>query len=91
MTGAKNSIDLNKDIARLSTANTHDSLPPSIQTDTKSYSSAFSTNLSAVFKHADTNTDHHAVDRACEAWKETGAKMYLRVLTGSPAHPMQTF
>ena len=72
MTGAKeNSIDLNKDIARLSTAN--NSLPPAIKTDAKSDSSAVSTNLSAVFKHADTNTDHRAVDRACEAWKETGA------------------
>ena len=89
MTGAKeNSIDLNKDIARLSTAN--NSLPPAIKTDAKSDSSSVSTNLSAVFKHADTNTDHRAVDRACEAWKETGAKMYLRVLTGSQAHPMVT-
>ena len=90
MTGANTSIYSNKNVASLATPSTHESLKTSTVADTKSDMSALSTKPSTFSMHDDSNIDHKAVDRDCEAWKETGAKMYLRVLTGSQAHPFIT-
>ena len=90
MTGANTSIYTNKNVASLANPSTHVSLKTSTVADTKSDMSALSTKPSTFSMHDDSNIDHKAVDRDCEAWKETGAKMYLRVLTGSQAHPFIT-
>ena len=90
MTGANTSINTNKNVASLATINTHEPMETSTVADTKSDISALSNEPSTFSMHDDSEVDHKAVDRDCEAWKETGAKMYLRVLTGSQAHPFIT-
>ena len=90
MTGEKASMNINKDIASLTISNMHEPFTPSAVADSTSEISALSTNPSTFSMHEDSNTEYKAVNRDCEAWKETGGKMYLRVLIGSQAHPFIT-